>query len=72
MWLVMKAPMTEVVYEVNSEMVLTKGQLLFEKGDFFIHSLSVLSVYLGSTEINIKMYIHVYMYKHTPRSHLLS
>ena len=30
MWLVMKAPMTEVVYEVNSEMVLTKGQLLFE------------------------------------------
>ena len=34
MWLVMKAPMTEVVYEVNSEMVLTKGQLLFEKGDF--------------------------------------
>lgn len=43
MWLVMKAPMTEVVYEVNSEMVLTKGQLLFEKGDSFIKCFECIS-----------------------------
>lgn len=59
MCLVMKAPVTEAVYEVSSEMVLTKGNHnnCYLRKETFIYSLSVLSVYLGSNEINIKIQI---------------
>ena len=36
--------------------------VIWERRFLSIHSLSVLSVYLGSTEINIKMYINIHIY----------
>ena len=59
MCLVMKAPVTEAVYEVSSEMVLTKGNCnnCYLRKETFSYSLSVLSVYRGSNEINIKIHI---------------
>lgn len=62
MWLLKKAPTSEVASMVSSEMVLTRGKvrhLICKSGVLPIHSLGVLSLYTGSNEISRKIYTKV-------------